>query len=184
MTCIICGSSTSYKDRWYSGPTCRSCYNKKYKRDNAEKIKANKKDWNARNKDKIKEQEVHRRNIYRKTDKGKKSARKAKENWHATDRGKYKVAKLYAKRKKLEFTLEMEKYLELRKQNCYYCNEKNLSMGGVGLDRIDNDKGYIDGNVLPCCKDCNRTRGDRYTVEEAKLMITFIIDYRKNINER
>lgn len=34
-----------------------------------------------------------------------------------------------------------------------------------GIDRIDNAKGYLPGNVNPCCRDCNRAKTNR-TMEE------------------
>lgn len=27
-----------------------------------------------------------------------------------------------------------------------------------GIDRMDNSKGYVDGNVLPCCSICNHAK--------------------------
>ena len=29
-----------------------------------------------------------------------------------------------------------------------------------GIDRIDNEKGYFEGNVVPCCSVCNEAKGD------------------------
>jgi len=48
-----------------------------------------------------------------------------------------------------EFNLLVEK-------DCYYCGEK----GPNGIDRVDNLKGYIKGNCVPCCKHCNYVKGD------------------------
>lgn len=45
---------------------------------------------------------------------------------------------------------------------CHYCKQ----LGDVGCDRVDNTKGHTMDNVVPCCCDCNRTRGDRYTYKE------------------
>lgn len=28
-----------------------------------------------------------------------------------------------------------------------------------GIDRVDSDKGYVTGNVLPCCRICNCAKG-------------------------
>lgn len=50
---------------------------------------------------------------------------------------------------------------------CIYCgNTKD-----IGCDRIDNSKGHTIDNVIPCCKICNMTRGDRFSFDE---MINFI----------
>ena len=39
-----------------------------------------------------------------------------------------------------------------------------------GLDRLDSSKGYIHGNVVPCCRNCNVFRG-RIPVEKFFEMI-------------
>ena len=38
------------------------------------------------------------------------------------------------------------------------------------VDRKDNSKGYVSGNVCACCKRCNFSKGDRYTYEEWFIM--------------
>ncbi len=69
---------------------------------------------------------------------------------------------------------------------CVYCGEqvlwlpydrKNIGANanknratGHNLDRIDNDKNYEINNVVVCCGDCNRTRGDRFSFEEFTLL--------------
>ena len=37
---------------------------------------------------------------------------------------------------------------------------------GAGMDRLDNSKGYVEGNVVSCCYDCNTARFDNFTFEE------------------
>ena len=54
----------------------------------------------------------------------------------------------------------------LKKSHCVYCGAKRY----LGLDRIDNSKGHTKENVVVCCKDCNWIRGDRYTLEEMKII--------------
>lgn len=46
---------------------------------------------------------------------------------------------------------------------CFYCDTIDAPRGA---DRIDNDKGHTKSNVVPCCKLCNKTRNDHFTVEE------------------
>ena len=43
----------------------------------------------------------------------------------------------------------------LSKNNCYYCGKP----GPNGIDRVDNSKGYVTGNCVPCCKHCNYVKG-------------------------
>ena len=40
---------------------------------------------------------------------------------------------------------------------CQYCGETRLRMT---LDRVDNDKGHLKTNVVPCCIRCNYLRSD------------------------
>lgn len=53
---------------------------------------------------------------------------------------------------------------------CYFCGVAPMTtriarrMNGDftynGIDRLDNTKGYIDGNVVTCCRICNRAKSD------------------------
>ena len=54
--------------------------------------------------------------------------------------------------------------------NCHYCGKepshksasKKMNGGYVynGIDRIDNSKGYENGNVVSCCRRCNMAKND------------------------
>ena len=46
---------------------------------------------------------------------------------------------------------------------------------------MNNEKGYEEGNVLPCCKDCNSVRQDVLTVEEMKVAMKAVLKYRKSL---
>lgn len=91
-----------------------------------------------------------------------------------------------AKTRNLEFSLTFEQYKEIAIQNCFYCGIAPIKYnvydtgGGTavksartthesygvatihinGIDRKDNDKGYVVGNVVPCCRVCNRAKLD------------------------
>lgn len=72
-----------------------------------------------------------------------------------------------SKKRDYEFLLSKEKFENLLTSNCHYCGvtrKKYL----VGIDRLDNSKGYIEDNVVPCCKICNMMKN---TLNEA----TFIL---------
>lgn len=80
-------------------------------------------------------------------------------------------AKYDAKRRKSgakEFTLTLEEYEKIIANPCYYCNRSIANETGSGIDRIDNDKGYIQGNSNPCCSECNRIRAKSMDAEEFK----------------
>jgi len=92
---------------------------------------------------------------------------------------RYVKAKAKAKPRGLSFNLTFEEYNFLINQPCNYCQGVFGKVEtSVGLDRIDNNKGYDSGNVLPCCTFCNRTRGDRFTVYETKQIIEFVLKMR------
>lgn len=62
---------------------------------------------------------------------------------------------------------------------CYYCHEKvDLSFfprhtQSYRIDRVDNTKGYIFGNVVPCCDRCNKAKSD--------LSVSDFEEYREDI---
>ena len=70
-----------------------------------------------------------------------------------------------AKNRGYEWGLNYDQLKELTKQDCHYCGaEPNHRVNAIksngeyvynGLDRVDNSKGYIIGNVVPCCSQCN-----------------------------
>ena len=53
--------------------------------------------------------------------------------------------------RKIEFLLKKEQVYKLIKSPCYYCKKQPPN----GIDRLNNNKGYIENNVVPCCKTCN-----------------------------
>jgi hypothetical protein len=71
-----------------------------------------------------------------------------------------------------ELTLTEEEIRSLSSSNCYYCDSPPSSVCRAstkgrdawgdyyynGIDRMDNAKGYIAGNVVPCCGICNRAK--------------------------
>lgn len=90
-----------------------------------------------------------------------------------TSKGRYSHIKNKAKQRGLEI-VSYELLKPFLEQPCYYCGEVK-----VGLDRIDNKQGYLATNVLPCCYRCNVTRGEHWSVEETKLMVSVALKYRK-----
>jgi len=80
--------------------------------------------------------------------------------------------------------------MDIALKNCHYCDtppsNKAAHSRGVtivrvsGVDRIDNTKGYIIDNCVPCCKDCNRAKSD-LTMEEFKSWIKRLLE-KFNVN--
>lgn len=86
----------------------------------------------------------------------------------------------------LAFLITVEEFEFLTKQKCYYCDkipsnqhseESEVPYVYNGLDRVNNDKGYIIDNIVPCCKNCNYAKRD-FTQEEFLDMIKRI--YQKH----
>lgn len=105
-------------------------YHKKWYLANSSKVKAYSKLWVKNNRDRY----FQKKNAYKKTPRG----RFIKYNENARLRG-------------YEFTLQIEFFSNLINGNCHYCGLKTAN----GIDRIDNTKGYIESNVISCCKICN-----------------------------
>lgn len=60
-------------------------------------------------------------------------------------------------------TLTLEQFKQFIAMPCEYC-----FFPATGVDRLDNAVGHVLGNMVPCCKECNLARGDRFTVEEMR----------------
>jgi hypothetical protein len=76
-----------------------------------------------------------------------------------------------AKRYNRIFNLSFDEFTDIIQKPCVYCglppsnirfNEgrsKNEKYPYSGIDRIDSSIGYVMGNVVSCCWDCNRNKG-------------------------
>ena len=75
-----------------------------------------------------------------------------------------------AKIRSLSFNLSFDEFCQIVVKNCYYCglepeqgrNKSRLNRPKVfngitkhnGIDRVDNSRGYVQDNIVPCCKTC------------------------------
>ena len=64
----------------------------------------------------------------------------------------YPLVKADAKRRLLEFKITVNEFKRLWSMPCYYCGD---IVETVGIDRVDNNIGYIIDNVVSCCVLCN-----------------------------
>ena len=87
-----------------------------------------------------------------------------------------------ARHRGIEFSIDFDTFIDLTSKNCFYCGMEPKQIrqryGGTphiynGLDRVDNSKGYIINNVVPCCKSCNYKKKD-VTIGIAKKMLEFL----------
>lgn len=76
----------------------------------------------------------------------------AKKNQPRTAFALYKRA---AKSRSLAFELTLDQFMSFWGKPCFYTG-RNIST--IGLDRVDNAKGYVMGNVVPCCLAANKAK--------------------------
>lgn len=56
-----------------------------------------------------------------------------------------------------DFELDFDVFSTLVKDHCYYC--KSIVEGEInGIDRVNNDRGYMKDNCVSCCWKCNRMK--------------------------
>lgn len=61
-----------------------------------------------------------------------------------------------------EYRLSSTRHKEIIARSCRYCGRpaRTAPRGTNGIDRVDSSQGYVEGNVVPCCKRCNRMKND------------------------
>jgi hypothetical protein len=100
-----------------------------------------------------------------------------------------------AKKRGLIFEITFDDFIKLTSQSCVYCNqpptgvcttniEKEDRTKGIyvynGLDRIDNNIGYVLSNVIPCCKNCNLSKSNRTPYD----FLYWVFKLYNNINKK
>ncbi len=83
-----------------------------------------------------------------------------------------------ARKLKREFLLTEQEFKDITSKHCYYCNCPPLQIkcnkrlktkwGAYlynGIDRINNDVGYLLPNCVPCCVICNRAKNNMSYVD-------------------
>lgn len=129
------------------------------------------------------------KNHYNKLPHQKESRRKYEERTREEKRAYYKRtsckpnvrfvhAKSGAKQRGLEWSLPFEWYEILISALCTYCTGP-IGTTAIGLDRIDNTKGYTKENCFACCTECNRLRGRWTSVEEMHEIVKLLYKMRK-----
>lgn len=74
-----------------------------------------------------------------------------------THEGRLYYYKNNARASNREWGISDERAIELFYGTCVYCGIKG---DPGGIDRLDNKKGYIEGNVSPCCRLHNKMKGN------------------------
>jgi hypothetical protein len=81
-------------------------------------------------------------------------------------RNKRSEYKQNAKRRGIAFLLGQDEFGVIVSELCRYCGTRN----GVGVDRLDNLKGYTRENSVPCCDKCNYAKRDMTETEFLNLV--------------
>ena len=74
-----------------------------------------------------------------------------------------------AKKRMVPFEIARDVFDELTKLPCHYCGAQPATVRQYsghefvynGIDRMDNGRGYVMGNVTPCCWPCNALKSNR-----------------------
>jgi hypothetical protein len=85
-----------------------------------------------------------------------------------------------AKNKNIEWSLTKEQFIEITNKVCYLCGKKTDNNHKNGIDRIDNNQGYVAENVKPCCGECNYMKKN-YNIDELFVKFKMIYD---NFNKK
>lgn len=93
-----------------------------------------------------------------------------------TPASKFSAYKYSAKYRGFKWKLTMKQFLEYWKLPCVWCG---VAIETIGLDRIDPTKPYQQGNIEPCCKDCNRMKSDLSSPDFIG-HVRKIVDFRRN----
>ena len=86
-----------------------------------------------------------------------------------TERQAFAGCKSSARKRDISFDLTFHEFLTIIKQECFYCGiapsrslrayntstKESIVVSRSGIDRLDNDQGYVIENCVPCCMRCN-----------------------------
>lgn len=174
----------------YKDPAKQKENSQKYYQENRDKLVAQKREDYQANKEEINSQ---RREDYQndpeyrdRVKKKNKASRVRNKDKIAVGRRtvakRFSIVKSSAKSRGLSCTLNKEQYQDLIGKSCFYCDNYLATVQdstGIGLDRLDNSRGYEIDNVIPCCVVCNRVRNEHFTPEETKVAIQAVVSFRK-----
>jgi hypothetical protein len=104
----------------------------------------------------------------------------------------YRVYKKNAKERGLLFNLDKNLFRKIITSNCYYCGSEPVHVcyrldlnGGFsynGIDRVNNNLGYILSNIVPCCENCNKAKRD-LTLSSFMNWINRLVNYQIKVSK-
>ena len=157
-----------WKRKWQQKPENKIKRKSKYQNDKEYRdcILSKKKAWNNKPENKIKRYNYNqkpevkeRKKIYdieyRKTNKEKISKQSKKRSLQPEK--KFNSYLNGAKKRNINWNLSYNEFITFWQKPCFYCNG---SISTIGLDRVNNNKGYSLDNLVSCCKICNRMKSN------------------------
>lgn len=91
--------------------------------------------------------------------------------WRQTFKGRLSSYKKAASKRNIEWLLNEDEFKSFWGKPCYYCNDE---ISTIGIDRIDNNQGYMFSNCRPCCSTCNTMKmalSDELFIKKIKQII-------------
>jgi hypothetical protein len=82
-----------------------------------------------------------------------------KDIWPDTKSSSYSAYESRSIKKDLNFELTKEQFTKFTTEKCYYCDKSASKIHKNGVDRKDNENGYIMSNCVSCCSQCNYMKG-------------------------
>lgn len=79
------------------------------------------------------------------------------QKYRVTPKGKYHIYRGDAKRRGIIMKLTFSQFSKIISQPCKYCGDTGSH---IGIDRVNNSVGYLNGNCVACCKYCNYMKKD------------------------
>lgn len=96
-----------------------------------------------------------------------------------------------ARDRSIEWAIEPEQFFSIVSSDCAYCGirpdsyrKPNTQVNGgfwySGIDRIDNSRGYVQGNIIACCWTCNRAKATMTLNEFASWMKRLVKNFDRS----
>lgn len=106
----------------------------------------------------------------------------------------FRIYKRGADERGFSFDLTLEEFKSITQKNCVYCGsppsaifkkcEGQLPFVYNGIDREDNEVGYLKTNCVPCCKSCNIAKHQMKDIDFAKWVCQVADNWAKSFLER
>jgi len=98
--------------------------------------------------------------------------------WRQTFKGRLLSYKRAAKKRNVDWFLSDEEFKTFWQQPCSYCGDE---IETIGIDRVDNTKGYYLENCTPCCSTCNTMKMSLSTEDFVKKIKKIITNLKEKL---